>query len=103
MRFQFAPSCPRRTRTVYGVPIRVSAQSFAESSSCQRDRRERPGCSRLHEEVPTVDEISRYGAARINSAAGAVLINEANRHVANAMSEAPKGEREPAVEAPLGK
>jgi hypothetical protein len=81
---------------VYRVPISLAAQSFAESSSRQRDRGEGPGCRVLHEELSTVDEVSRDGAPRINSTTRPILINEANRELTNAMCETFDGEREPA-------
>jgi hypothetical protein len=78
------------------MPIRFAAQSFAESSGRQRDRGEGPRCCSFDEELPAISEPSRDGAPGIDSAPGPVLINEANRQVANAMFETPDGEREPA-------
>jgi hypothetical protein len=78
------------------MPIRVAAQSFAESSGRERDRSEGPGCGCLDEELPTISEVSHYGAPRIDSAPGPVFINKAHGHVANTMFETSNGEREPA-------
>lgn len=94
--FGFAPRSPSRSCTVHGVPIPVAAQSFAEPSSRQRDRRKGPGRYSLHEELSTISEVGRYRTSRIDSMPGPILINETNRHVSNAMFETPDGEGEPA-------
>ena len=94
--FEFLPGSSGRSCTVYCMPIRLAAQGFAESSGRQRDRREGPGCCGLDEELRTISEVGRDGAPRIGSATGAVLINETNGQVANAMCETPDGERQPA-------
>jgi hypothetical protein len=81
---------------VCSVPVGLAAQRFAESPCGERDRGERPGCRGFYEELPTFTEVGSHRAPRIDSAAGPVLINEANRDVANAMCETSDGEREPA-------
>ena len=96
MAFEFMPRSPNRSCTMYGVPVRVAAQRFAESSRRQSDRGERPSRCGLHEERHTISEISRYGAPRIDSAAGPVLINQANRQMVDAMFETSDGEPKPA-------
>jgi hypothetical protein len=81
---------------VYRVPICLAAQSFAESSSRQRDRREGLGGRGLHEELSALHEVSRDGATRINSATRPILVNETHRELTKAMCETFDGEREPA-------
>jgi hypothetical protein len=76
------------------VPIRLAAQSFAESSRRQRDRGERPGGRGLDEELPTIGEVGRDGASRIDPATRPILVHETDRQVANAMRETSDGERE---------
>lgn len=94
MPFQSVPRSPRWSCTMDGMPVRVAAQSFAESSRRQTDRCEGPGFCSLYEELPATDEVSRYGTPRIHSAPWPVLINKANGHLANAMFETFDGERE---------
>ena len=93
---EFVRRSPNRSCTVHGVPVGVAAQRFAESSGRQRDGGERPGRCGLHEALPTLCEVSRYGAPRIDSAAGPVLINQANRQMVDAMFETSDGEPKPA-------
>jgi hypothetical protein len=76
---------------------KFAPNGFIQAVSRTRDRRERPCSIRFDENTATVDKVGRDRAARVDTTARPILVDQPKHDVSDSVREAAKRERQSAL------